>query len=149
MALSGMTVTAIAGQLRVPGRRVWYMLRRAVRETRGSADCSGATRVGTDDTARRRGQDYISTMAGLDGRRVVAVTGGRDRGTVARLCDQLDAHGGDRARVAEALCLIASELRGWGWYRFSVPCYQAARPKLCLCCRGLVEPSERLVPVLS
>ena len=102
MALSGMTVTAMAGQLRASDRRVWYMLRRAVREARGSADRSGATRVGIDDTARRRGHDYVPAMAGLDGRRVVAVTEGRDRGAVARLCDRLEGRGGDRARVAEA-----------------------------------------------
>ena len=44
MALSGMTVTAIACQLRVSDRRVWYMLRRAVREARGAADYSGVAR---------------------------------------------------------------------------------------------------------
>lgn len=101
MALSGMTVTAIARQLRVSDRRVWYMLRRAVSEARGASDYSGVARVGIDDTARRRGQNYVSTMVDLDGRRVVAVTEGRDKGAIGRLCDQLEAHGGDRARVAE------------------------------------------------
>ncbi len=101
MALSGMTVTAIAGQVRESDHRVWRMLDRAVSEARGAADYSGVARVGIDDTARRRGQNYVSTMVDLDGRRVVAVTEGRDRGAVGRLCDQLEEHGGDRAAVLE------------------------------------------------
>ena len=42
-------------------------------------------RVGIDDTARRRGQSYISIMADLDGQRAVAVTQGRDKGALGRL----------------------------------------------------------------
>lgn len=40
-------------------------------------------------------------MVDLDARRVVAVTEGRDRGSVGRLCDQLEERGGDRSRVLE------------------------------------------------
>ncbi len=104
MALSGMAVTSIARWVRVSGRRVWYMLNRAVGGARGEADCSGTARVGADDTARRRGQDYMSTMAGLDGRRVVAVTEGRDRGAISEPCDQPEGHGGSRGAIAEAAC---------------------------------------------
>ena len=101
MALSGMTVTQISSQVGESDSRIWAMLGRAVGEAREGADCSGVTRVGIDDTARRRGQNYISTMVGLDGRRVIAVTVGRDRGAPARLCDELEAHGGDRGAVVE------------------------------------------------
>ena len=101
MALSGMTVAAIASRVREGDARVWALLRRAVAEARGSADYSAVERVGIDDAARGRGQSYISTMVDLDARRVVAVTEGRDRGSVGRLCDQLEERGGDRSRVLE------------------------------------------------
>lgn len=101
MAMSGMTVSAISSQVRESDSRVWAMLGRAVSEARSAADYSGVTRVGVDDTARARGQRYVSVMADLDGRRVVAVTEGRDRGAPGRLCDQLEACGGDRSRVSE------------------------------------------------
>lgn len=101
MALSGMTVAAIASRVREGDARVWALLRRAVAEARGSADYSAVERVGIDDAARGRGQSYISTMVDLDARRVVAVTEGRDRGPVGRLCDQLEERGGDRSRVLE------------------------------------------------
>lgn len=102
MALSGMTATQVVGQLRVSDSRVWTILSRAVGEALDSADYSGVRRVGIDDTARRRGQNYISTMVDLDARRVVAVTAGRDRAAVGRLCDELESRGGDRAAVREA-----------------------------------------------
>lgn len=101
MAVSGLTATQMASEARVSDGVVWRMLGRAVSEARAGADYSGVTRVGIDDTACRRGQSCITTMVDLDGRRVVAVTEGRDRGAVGRLCDELEGHGGDRGAVLE------------------------------------------------
>ena len=101
MAMSGMTVAEIAKRARESDGRAWAMLGRAVREAREAADCSGVTRAGIDDAARRRGQGYISTMVDLDGARVVAVREGRDKGAPARLAAQLEEHGGDRMAIRE------------------------------------------------
>ena len=101
MALNGMTASAIAAQVGESDSRVWAMLRRAVREARDRADYSGVSRVGVDDTARARGQNYVSLLCDLDGRRVVGFTPGRDRGAPARLVGQLEEHGGDGGAVAE------------------------------------------------
>ena len=99
--MRGSTVKAVAEALGEDDRRLWDMLGRAVAQARGSADYSGVRRVGIDETSRSRGHTYISTMLDLDGRRCVAVTDGNDRGSVGRMCDQLEAHGGDRAAIAE------------------------------------------------
>ena len=108
MAMSGATVTEIARRVRESDSRIWAMLGRAVAEARAGADYSGVTRVGIDDTARARGQRYISVMADVDGRRVVAVTEGRDRGAAGRLCDQLEERGGDRSAISEVTRDMAS-----------------------------------------
>ncbi|QUC02424.1 transposase [Atopobium sp. oral taxon 416] len=50
-------------------------------------------RVGIDDTARKRNQSYISIMANLDCQRAIAVTQGRDKGALGRLCAELKEHG--------------------------------------------------------
>lgn len=100
MAMSGMTVRAVSPQVRESDSRIWAMLGRAVAEAREGADYSGAARVGIDDTARARGQRYISVMADVDGGRVVAVTEGGDRGAPGRLCDQLEERGGDRSAIS-------------------------------------------------
>lgn len=59
-------------------------------------------RVGIDGAAGRRGQSCIGIMAGPDGQRAMAVTGGRGKGAVGRLCDEPEGHGGDRTKVQEA-----------------------------------------------
>ena len=95
------TVSEVAGRVGEDDRRLWGMVNRAVDEARGRADYSRVRRVGIDETSRAKGHTYVSTMLDLDGRRVVAVTPGNDRGAVGRLCGQLDAHGGDRSKIGE------------------------------------------------
>ena len=99
--MRGSTVKAVAEALGEDDRRLWDMLGRAVAQARGSADYSDVRRVGIDETSRAKGHTYISTMLDLDGRRC-ARRGRRQRlGTAPRMCDQLEAHGGDRAATAE------------------------------------------------
>jgi transposase len=99
--MRGSTVKAVAESLGEDDRRLWDMLRRAVGQAREAADYSGVRRVGVDETSRAKGHTYISTMLDLDGRRCVAVTDGNDRGAVGRMCEQLEAHGGDRTAIVE------------------------------------------------
>lgn len=100
MALSGMTVTAIAHLVHETDTRIWRLLGKAVSEARDAAGYSDVVRVGIDDTAGRRGQS-CSIMAGPDGQRAMAVTEGRGKGVVGRLCDGPEGHGGDRTKVQE------------------------------------------------
>jgi len=72
-----------------------------VTEARDAADYSDVVRVGIDDTAKRCNQSYISIMANLDGQRAMAVTQGRDKGALGRLCAELEEHAGDRTKVLE------------------------------------------------
>ena len=69
-------------------RRPRDMLGRAVAQARGSADYSGAGRVGIDETSRSRGHTYISTMLGPDGRRCARRGRRRRLGTAPRTCDR-------------------------------------------------------------
>jgi transposase len=99
--MRGSTVKAVAESLGEDDRRLWDMPDRAVGQAREAADYSGVRRVGVDETSRAKGHTYISTMLDLDGRRCVAVTDGNDRGAVGRMCEQLEAHGGDRTAIVE------------------------------------------------
>ena len=99
--MRGSTAEAVAEALGEDDHRPRDMLGRAVAQARGSADYSDVRRVGIDETSRSRGHTYISTMLDLDGRRCVAVTDGNDRGSVGRMCGQLEAYGGDRAAITE------------------------------------------------
>ena len=70
-------------------------------------DLSELRRVCVDETAARRGHDYISIFVDIDTRRVVYVTDGRDAKTIERFADHVDAHNSDAARIKE-VCIDMS-----------------------------------------
>ena len=53
--------------------------------------------MGIDDTAHRRNQTYISSMADLDGYKGCRSRAGQEQGGAGRLCDQLKEHLGGAA----------------------------------------------------
>jgi transposase len=78
---------------------VWRIVEHHVGAARAKEDFSAVRRVGMDETAARRGQDYISLFADLDAGRVLFATEGRVGGTVKAFAADLVAHGGDPKRV--------------------------------------------------
>src|SRR5512134_2534984 len=64
--------------------RLWRVLHHYVDEARARADYSGVTRVAFDETAARRGHDYVSLFVDLDGPRVLFVADGKDAATVEK-----------------------------------------------------------------
>src|SRR5262249_5900372 len=76
-------------------------------------DLSELRRVAIDETAAKRGQDYISLFVDMDARKVVYVTGGNDAETVARFADHVDDHNSDASRIKEAwLDMSAHYMKG-------------------------------------
>src|SRR5262249_39961524 len=64
-------------------------------------DLSDLRRVAIDETAAKRGQDYISLFVDIDARKVVYVTEGNDAETVARFAEHVDDHDSDASRIKE------------------------------------------------
>lgn len=61
----------VAAMTREHDTRIWRIVEHHVNTARDQLDCTEVTRVGMDETAARKGQDYISIFADLDARRVV------------------------------------------------------------------------------
>ncbi len=57
-----MPVNAVARQLGAHDTRLWRVLHHYVEQARASTDASDATRVAIDETAARRGHDYITLL---------------------------------------------------------------------------------------
>src|SRR5208282_5374393 len=68
---------------------------------------SDVTRVAFDETAARRGHNYVSLFIDLDCRRVLFATEGKDAATVAAFATDLAAHGGNPEAVVE-VCIDMS-----------------------------------------
>ena len=79
--------------------RLWRIVFYYVQEAVARMDLSELRRVCIDETAARRGHDYISLFVDIDQRRVAFVTDGRDAKTIQRFADHVDAHNSDASRI--------------------------------------------------
>jgi len=100
--VAAMPVAAVARLVGEHDTKLWRIIHHYVDQARARVDASGVTRIGLDETAARRGHDYITLFVDLDQARVLFVTEGKDAATVAAFAEDLSAHGGDPAAVAEA-----------------------------------------------
>ena len=73
----------------------------------GAGRSSAVSRVAIDETAARRGHDYITLFVDIDQARVMFATEGKDAETIAFFADDLTTHGGDPGAIAE-VCIDMS-----------------------------------------
>lgn len=86
---------------------MWRVLHHYVEEARNRADHSAVTRVAADETAARRGHNYVSLFVDLDDPRVLFVADGKDAATVEAFADDLTQHGGSVENISE-VCIDMS-----------------------------------------
>src|SRR5215469_16456299 len=99
--VKGMPVAAAARLVGEHDTRLWRLIQHYVEEAVARMDLSDLRRVAIDETAAKRGQDYISLFVDLDARKVVYVTEGNDAATVARFADHVDGHNSDASRIKD------------------------------------------------
>src|SRR5262249_52270406 len=87
--------------------RLWRVIQHYVDTAVGRMDLADFRRVAIDETAAKRGQDYISLFVDIEARKVVYVTEGNDAQTVARFADHVDDHNSDASRIKE-VCIDMS-----------------------------------------
>ena len=80
---------------------IWRIVHHYVDSARAAADHSAVSRVGVDETAARRGHDYISLFVDMDQRRVLFATEGKDAATVEAFAQDLAVHGGKAESIQE------------------------------------------------
>src|SRR5215207_10184568 len=99
-----MPVKAIAALCGEHDTRIWRVVHHYVEEARREMDCSQVRRVGVDETAARRGHDYISLFVDLDEKRLLFATAGKDAATVAAFAADLTTHGGAPEEIESVSC---------------------------------------------
>jgi transposase len=102
-----MPVAAVARMVGEHDTRLWRVVHHYVDQGRARADASSVTRVAIDETASRRGHNYITLFVDIDQARVLFTTEGRDAQTVATFADDLAAQGGDPDQISE-VCIDMS-----------------------------------------
>jgi transposase len=102
MALvSGKPVNAVARLVGEHETRLWLVIHHYVERAGAHPDLSAVRRAAIDETAARRGHNYITLFIGIDQARVVFATEGKDAEIVAAFADDLTARGDDPAAVAD------------------------------------------------
>jgi len=102
-----MPVKAVARIVGEHDTRLWRVVHHYVDAARARTDTSEVSRVAIDETAARRGHDYITLFVDIDQARVLFATEGKDAATVAAFAEDLAAHGGDPEAIEE-VCIDMS-----------------------------------------
>jgi transposase len=105
--VKSMPVAAAARLVGEHDTRLWRIVHHYVDTAVARMDLTNLKRVAIDETAAKRGQDYISLFVDIDARKVVYVTEGKDADTVARFADHVDDHNSDASRIKE-VCIDMS-----------------------------------------
>lgn len=103
-----MPVRAVAQLLGLRDGQIWRVLDHYVDAARSQEDFSAVHQVGLDETASRRGHNYISLFHDLVARRLLFACEGRDKTVVESFVKDLEAHGG-RPDNIEAVCIDMSK----------------------------------------
>jgi len=96
-----MPVLAIARIFGVGDDPLWRVLRHHVDKARAAKYLDDVRRVGIDETASRRGQNYMTVVHDLDAGRVIFACEGRDKRTVQRFAADLHAQGGSAKDITD------------------------------------------------
>jgi transposase len=99
-----MPVLAAARELGVHDTRLWRLLRFYVNWAFQSQEIGSPVRIGVDETAARRGHDYITVFVDLDARRVLFACEGRSGVALALLRQFLESKGVEPDSVKEFAC---------------------------------------------
>lgn len=97
-----MPVKAVARIVGEQDTRIWRVMHHYVEPAREQVSLADVTRIGVDETAAKRGHDYITLFMDMAKRRLMYAIAGRDHRTIQAFKKDLIAHGGDPARIEEA-----------------------------------------------
>jgi transposase len=85
--------------LRCSDKQLWRRIEFYVQQARALESFSGVTIVGADVTSLQRGQDYITVVHDLDGKRLLFATDGRSHQSMLDFVEDLRKRGGDPVDV--------------------------------------------------
>jgi transposase len=88
-----MPVSNVARLVGEYDQRIWNIFHYHVRKAQSQTDYTGITKVGIDETSRKKGHDYVTVGVDLEKRRVFDVQSGKDSAAVAQLGAFLDKNG--------------------------------------------------------
>ena len=95
-------LTVVAGLLGTYSSRLMRIITFYVNQARTVVDMSQVKNIGVDETSRKKGHEYITTVIDLDDKKVVFATEGKDHTTLERFKTDLIFHNGQPNQIKSA-----------------------------------------------
>jgi transposase len=95
-------VDTAAQHLAIGDDPLWSILHHYVDNARTQEDFRSVRAVGVDETAARRGHNYVTFVHDMEEHRLLFGCEGRDQETVQAFAEDLKAHGGDPEKITDA-----------------------------------------------
>ncbi|EKD98675.1 MAG: hypothetical protein ACD_23C00315G0001, partial [uncultured bacterium] len=101
-----MPVLAVARIIGVSDTRLWRVVQYYVAQALSRMDLGGVKAVALDETASKRGHNYVTVFIDLDRKQkpVIFVTPGKGKDCLVQFRRFLREHGGDHNNIAEVVC---------------------------------------------
>jgi len=104
MLVGDMPVKAIAELVGEHDTRIWRVIKYYVGEARKQEDYFDVTRIGLDETSRKRGHHYVSIFVDLDRSKVLFATEGRSQKVIGQFSNDFHDHNGDPDAIRDVCC---------------------------------------------
>ena len=99
-----MPVKSLAESIGEQDTRIWRVLHHYVDEARKQETYANVSSFGVDETASKRGHNYVSVFIDTATHKVLFATEGKDASTIQRFKEDFEEHGGLPEKVTEACC---------------------------------------------
>jgi transposase len=97
-----MPVNKVSQIIKVDDNKLWRMMTHYTEAARQLADYSGVSKIGIDETSKKRGHDYVSLFVDLEGKRTIFVAEGKGSETIGEFRKDLIGHGGKAENIMDA-----------------------------------------------
>jgi len=99
-----MTVHQVCKIIGSYDKKLWNILKSYTDSCRKQSDYSEVKKVGVDETAARRGHDYVTLFVDLEEKKTIFVTEGKSNETVVEFVKDLQEHNGDAQNIENISC---------------------------------------------
>jgi transposase len=101
-----MPVKATARIMEITDKRLWRVVKHYVAKALAQFDLSGLRAIGLDETASKRGHNYVTIFIDMEKRQkpVLFATPGKGKGTLKKFAAFLKSHEGNSEQIKEVVC---------------------------------------------
>jgi len=97
-----MPVNKLSKIINTNGNKLWRIIYRYVDDVRELLDFSEVSQIGIDETAIKRGHNYVTLFVDLEQRRTIFVAEGKDASTIDKFKEDFIAHNGNPNNIKAA-----------------------------------------------